>query len=706
MADSISIVMKMNEDISGKLKSIASTSKGVSKEFEVLQNRADALGKRYADFNQMSAKTAAEALDVKRAMDEAAKSFKKTGDEADQVRFQQLREEYTALTDAAKTYAEEAKQTQKAMRETYDQARKLEDGSGSGSGGFLTSTFGKTLGGALAASGVIREIGSSIAGAGSLFVESAVGQPMATAINSALSGAFSGAAAGAIAGLPGMAIGALGGGLAGALSGGTQVYAQQDDAFKSYYQQLYEDSQTKASESLTSGSATAAQRELDAIAFDRLLGDGIGAQYLSDLRTLAAETPMEYSDLTDMSRALATGFGDAPDRMLELMTAIGDAGSAVGVTAADMTEMARAMSRMNSSGKATLEYLNIFQDRGVDVIGMLGKAMGKTQGEIYDMISKGKINGQKAADIIQTGMEAQYSGAMEEMAATFSGLTSTLSDAMTEIDAARGIGYNQERTGGLQAEIDAYGGGLGQALETLNGIAGQNAAYMENLSEQYMREALSAVLMGHETTLYDDETAKELQGMRDAYLEAWNDYDQGNQEAGLKMESLKEQAEAMATAAYESSDQYQIMHETELNQIAAIRENTAALDGWRNAYELQQEQSKGRGAAIGGDEDESEGVRTSEYTTSRTSLMEDLANIPNSNAYGLKYVPYDGYPAMLHQGERVLTAEESRRQSRSGAGGLSVTITGPVSVRQDSDIDAIVMRLADELEARALAYGG
>ena len=63
MADSISIVMKMNDDITGKLKSIASTSKGVSKEFELPQNRVDALGKRYADFNQQSAKTAAEALD-------------------------------------------------------------------------------------------------------------------------------------------------------------------------------------------------------------------------------------------------------------------------------------------------------------------------------------------------------------------------------------------------------------------------------------------------------------------------------------------------------------------------------------------------------------------------------------------------------------------------------------------------------------------
>lgn len=43
---------------------------------------------------------------------------------------------------------------------------------------------------------------------------------------------------------------------------------------------------------------------------------------------------------------------------------------------------------------------------------------------------------------------------------------------------------------------------------------------------------------------------------------------------------------------------------------------------------------------------------------------------------------------------------------RNPGGGLSVTITGPVTVRQDSDIDTIVMHLADEIEARALAYGG
>ena len=156
---------------------------------------------------------------------------------------------------------------------------------------------------------------------------------------------------GSLAGPIGTAIGAVVGGTIGLVQGGTQMFQGQDEAFKSYYQGLYEQGQTAAGESLSAGSDTAAQRELDAIAFNRLLGEGVGDQYLERLRTLAADTPLEYSGLTSMSRALATGFGDTPERMLELITAIGDAGSAVGVTVSDMETMAQALSRMNSSGK-------------------------------------------------------------------------------------------------------------------------------------------------------------------------------------------------------------------------------------------------------------------------------------------------------------------------------------------------------------------
>lgn len=673
MADSISIVMKMNDDISGKLKSIASMSKGVSKEFETLQNRADALGKRYADFNQQAAKTAAEALNVKRSMDEAAKAFKETGEEADRVRFQQLREEYQALTDSAKTYSEEAKAVQKTMRETYDQVRKLDDGSsGSGSSRGMT---GSSLLGTLGKAGLLDMAGDAASQWANTFVSSAAGSEVGGLFSGALSGAASGAAMGSLVGGPaGTAIGAAIGGGLGLLTSGSQVFEQRDDAFKSYVQDAAENALSEQESGIASGTETAAQRELDAIAFDRLLGEGVGEQYLSDLRTLAAETPMEYGDLTTMSRALATGFGDSPDRMLELMTAIGDAGSAVGVTASDMTEMAQAMSRMNSSGKATLEYLNIFQDRGVDVIGMLGEALDKTQGEIYDMISRGQINGQSAADIIQRGMEARYSGAMEEMAGTYSGLTSTLEDAQTEIDAAYGEGYTKARNEGLKEQIDWLTGESGEAVEEANRAIGAWKAELENQKEQYIRDAVDAMM-----------ASDEYQSAKAAGDAA-------------EMGRLIMQAKVRGMSEYNDSDGAQELLAMEKALVDGIRDDTSLnQDYWDAGYEKGQWYNKGLLSAIGGNYVEYE------------SLPGDIsynADTGNSNAYGLKYVPYDGYPAMLHQGERVLTAEEARRQSRSGAGGLSVTITGPVTVRQDSDIDAIVMRLADEIEARALVYGG
>lgn len=672
MADSISIVMKMNDDISGKLKSIASTSKGVSKEFETLQNRADALGKRYADFNQQAAKTAAEALDVKRSMDEAAKAFKETGDEADRVRFQQLREEYQALTDSAKTYSDEAKKTQKAMRETYDQVRKLDDGSsGNGSSRGMT---GSSLLGTLGKAGLLNMAGDAASQWANTFVSSTAGSAVGSLFSGALSGVASGAAIGSIVPGIGTAAGAVIGGGLGLLTSGSQVFEQRDDAFKSYVQDAAENALSEQESGIASGTETAAQRELDAIAFDRLLGEGVGEQYLSDLRTLAAETPMEYGDLTTMSRALATGFGDSPDRMLELMTAIGDAGSAVGVTASDMTEMAQAMSRMNSSGKATLEYLNIFQDRGVDVIGMLGEALDKTQGEIYDMISRGEINGQSAADIIQRGMETRYSGAMEEMAGTYSGLTSTLEDAQTEIDAAYGEGYTKARNEGLKEQIDWLTGESGEAVEEANRAIGAWKAELENQKEQYIRDAVDAMM-----------ASDEYQSAKAAGDAA-------------EMGRLIMQAKVRGMSEYNDSDGAQELLAMEKALVDGIRDDTSLnQDYWDAGYEKGQWYNKGLLSAIGGNYVEYE------------SLPGDIsynADTGNSNAYGLKYVPYDGYPAMLHQGERVLTAEEARRQSRSGAGGLSVTITGPVSVRQDSDIDAIVMRLADEIEARALVYGG
>lgn len=68
----------------------------------------------------------------------------------------------------------------------------------------------------------------------------------------------------------------------------------------------------------------------------------------------------------------------------------------------------------------------------------------------------------------------------------------------------------------------------------------------------------------------------------------------------------------------------------------------------------------------------------------------------------MSYVPYNNFPALLHEGERVLTASQARQYDAGGP--LSVTINlGGVSARMESrqDAEEIARVIAEEV-AQAL----
>lgn len=512
-------------------------------------------------------------------------------------------------------------------------------------------------------------------------------------LSGALGGAGSGAAIGTmIAPGVGTAIGAAVGGLVGLASGASQNFETKDEYFKDYVQSAVEGQLTAMQEGIASGSATAGQWELDSIAFRQLLGEQYGDQYLTGLREFASSTPMEYSDLTAMSRALAPGFADGTEeslqRMMDLMEGIGNAGSALGVDASGMTVMAQALSRMESSGKASLEYLNMFQDRGVDVIGMLGQHYGVDQGEIYDMISKGSISGQDAVAIIQQGME-RYSGAMDTMSQTFSGLQSTLADAQTAMDAAYGEGYNETRKQGLEDEISFLSGESGAMMEEANRALGAWQAELENSKEQFIRDAITEAMNSQEyqTAAAEDDAAEMGRIIMQAKIDGMNAYNasEGAQEA-LQMELDLAEAvrndtatdQAFWDAGYRKGEQFS----TGLAAaIAANKVRDIVANGIAEMYAASSPYLSGAPSAIG----------ASPYGAAR------------SHAYGLNRVPYDGYRAILHEGERVLTAGEARA-SDAMSRNVTVNVSGQWSVRDDSDIDLIAARIADSLE-RALAAG-
>nr|DAV44043.1 MAG TPA: tail tape measure protein [Bacteriophage sp.] len=681
-----SVAFSVTDNLSQSIVGMKNSVNSFKQDVTGLQQQLDKLDSTRFQLKNFDLKNARQELDrTKKALQELGDTATEADREAARADFERANQNYENVRRQLNLVSKQARQTERDLLDATDAISKADNRAGSSVGGVLS---------ALGKAGLMDMAGDVALDFGNLVVGSTFGSEVGGVVSSGISGALSGAAMGSLLGPVGTAVGAAIGGGLGLLQGGSQAAQGRDDAFKQYYSDLYDTQQAAAEESLSAGGDTASQRELDAIAFNRLLGQGVGDQYLEDLRTLAADTPMEYGDLTSMSRALATGFGDAPDRMLELMTAIGDAGSAVGVTASDMEIMAQAMSRMNSSGKATLEYLNIFQDRGVDVIGMLADAMGKTQGEIYDMISGGDINGQEAVNIIQAGMESMYGGAMETMAQTFDGLTSTLEDAMTEIDNAMGEGYNERAKEGLQADIDAYGGALGDALAQANEIIGEGKAIAENLDRQYSREALSALTLGTSTTVYGEDQANRLAEMHDQYTSLVDQYQNATEEdkavIASQIEALKEEAQAMADSAYDASEMSQELHDVNLDLITAIRENTAALGSaaWGKDYEVEQEKTKGTGSTL---------------LDTVSSAISKANSFVGQNAWGLDRVPYDNYLTYLHEGERVLTASQARAMDQGGsAPNVSVTVSGN-TFGAGMDETAVAEAIADTAVRKILA---
>lgn len=671
MAEEVGIVMKLYDQVSPSLKSIAGNTKAFDKNMDDLEESLKAYEKAQdtltGKLNDL--KKAMEASTVK--VSDARKEYRKLKDETSKGALDDAIDEQTRLRREMEETRAVIQSNAAAYKNLYKEAgaaaaaeSRFSNRAGDGSG--ILSALGKA--------GILSMAGDAAGQWANVMVGSTLGSSAGSVFSSALSGAASGAAMGSLAGPIGTAVGAAIGGGVGLLSGGSQVFQERDEAFKSYVQESTQTQLEEMASDIASGSATASQRELDLIAFNKLLGDGVGGEYLNDLRTMASATPMEYSDLTTMSRALATGFGDSPDRMLALMTGIGNAGSAVGVDAGGMATMSQALSRMQSSDKASLEYLNAFQERGIDVIGMLASSLGVSQGQVYEMISDGDISGRKAVDIIQQGLE-QYAGAMDEMSKTFSGLESTLADAQTEMDNAYGEGYNEARKQGLQEEIDYLSGESGALIQEANRAMGAWQAELENSKEQYIRDAMDEVLNS------DEYKAAMAAGTDEGYAEA------GRMLMEAKVRGMNE---------YNSSEGAQLMVSYEMSMAEAIRDDAASNDAyWDAGYRKGQEYSKGFFAARSG---QNPNVEYRSWMDPNSSDY-DPARAFTGNAYGLSRVPRNGL-YYLHQDERVQTAQEAR-SDRSGRP-IQITITGN-NFGAGATAEEIAQRLADSIELKLAA---
>lgn len=709
----VSIALSAKDKVSSILKKVSQVSGQTADEIDKLQDSLDTLSGAKIDLKTNLDK-------VRQQVSEARKEFRKLGDSVSEQNYKDKLSELEKLEQQYYAVSKSIRMVENEETSLAGTRSKLSNRETTGSG---TGSMMGTIGSALATAGFGQMLSGSLSGAAGAFFSSYYGSTDGAAIQSVLGNAISGATMGASAGMmvagpTGAAIGAAAGTLIGAVSGGieaaTQKFTEKDEAFKSYVQEQTEGALEAQSAALTSGSSIAGSREQTQMAFAKALGgDEAANAYLEQVREMATRTNYTYDEITAYTKQLLNSY--APDEILDVLGNLSDATSGLNLNSSDVSLWVSGLNRMRITDKATLEYLNYFSERGLNVYEALSKALGVQESAVQDLISDGKVSGTQAADAILDYIGEQYGGLSDRLASSYEGLMGNIEDANADLQAAMGEGYNEARKVGLQEQLDWMNGEMGASMQQAYEQIGAFQASLENTRDQMVRDAMDAVMKGVMPEDGFESQLSRLQEMAEEYASAASIAaaqpadSTAAQQAQADMGRLLAEAQVMAQNEYNASEGAQILLESQLTLAQQVAADTSADATYYNAgLRLGQQYTKGISAAIASYRPQTitvpvvtGSIGTSAGTTTGTTTGSHLTGATSPyRAIGENRVPRDNTLYLLHEGERVLTAREARAQDQGGTGGVVINMGGNYTVRKDSDISAI----AEAVAARILRY--
>lgn len=685
-----SVALSVEDNLSQAIVGMKSAMNSFRQDAAGLQSQLDKLSATRVQMKLDLTGAQREARQAQRAFESLGESATEAERQAAKADWSQAEENLENIRQQYDLVSRQVRQTTKDLEAATGAISKLDNRAARSGGGGETYLLD-----ALGTAGLGQMAGDAAQEIANTLISSTYGSAAGGLISSGLSGAISGAAIGSIVPGIGTAVGAAIGGALGTGSGLSQVFSSRSDAFSSYVQEAVEGQLSDQSEAISSGSDIAANREQKQLAFSTLLGsDDSAEKYLQDVQDMAARTNYTYDEITGYAKSLVKPFG--ADRSLGVLTTLSDASAALSLNESDNSVLIAGLSRMRLTDKTTQEYLNYFSERGIDVYEALSKW--GDAATVAEKVADGQISGIEAADALLSYMDEQYGGLSARMAETYQGMVDNLADAEANAQAALGEGYNETRKEGIQAQMDWLSSG---AMEEANRAIGAWQAELENEKERYQREAIEAMMSS------DEYQSAEAQG--DA----------------AEMGRLLMEAKIQGMNEYNASEGAQLALQAELTLADAIREDTQTNDAyWDAGWQKGQQYTTGLNAAIMASPfvsdleklgasrsgmSGSDGATYSwdDFVSGGKSLLEHLEWFGSSRsggpaAFGLNRVPYDNYAAILHQGERVLTAREARAMDRQGGAFGSVTVTGnQFIVRQESDIDAVAAAILRRAELAA-----
>ena len=428
--------------------------------------------------------------------------------------------------------------------------------------------------------------------------------------------------------------------------------------------------------------------------FEVMMGDAeAAAKKVEELKEMGAKTPFELGDLASATKTLLA-FNVSADDSTGVLQQLGDISLG---NVQKLESLTRAYGKMNASQKVTLEDINMMIDAGFNPLLIVAENTGETMEEVYDRISKGGVSFEEISGAINqaTSEGGQFYQGMEKASQTTQGLISTLKDAAQSkigelfsdisekikellpnvISFVENIDTEEIVTGvenlmqtfenllpvitGVTAATVAY--------KAATSIAGIIDALRKATEGQTIAQALlNAVMNANPFVLI----ATLIAGLVAAIVTLWNTNEGFRNAVISAWESIKTAAEKIFTAIAN------FFTETIPNAFQSMIDWIS--DGISSfvdiGYQIVDSIMSGISAAWDGLVSWFNGIWDSLFGGRNVDVNVNAnatsSGVNGSHAGGLNYVPFDGYIAELHKGERVLTADEARgynnRSNNSG----------------------------------------
>lgn len=682
MGEDISVALKMTDNLADAAARMKGNLTSMRTDVGALRTEMTALNDRKLELKVDLTK-------AQKELAEAKKAFKETGSAEDELRYRAAEADYSNISNELKLISTQATLTQKDLLNAMDTFRRVDERAEK------SSALGQ-----IAQAGLFNQVGQALAGTAATLLTSGLSSDVGSVAGSVFDGAISGASMGLVTGNPMVALaGAAIGAGSSLISGITQVYENQSEAMKSYVSDLYNSVTQATLDGLEAGMATAESREQDLRAFTSILGDDqSAAEVQQDLIEIGRTPPFSYETAADLAKGML-GLGLSREETSARIDSLSNAAAALSLSDSSVSSIVSALESSLLSGKMETRVMKSMSKQGINVYEALAQEFDMSESQVADSLSD--LDVERAVSAIYDYMGTRFAGAAEGLSNTYSGAQGILESYQEDLSASMGGGYEAQRTEGLQAQISYLSGEIGQAWQEANELVGQSQAYLDNLKDEYGRQAMTALFTGEMGELLSPESVEQLQGMHDQYLEqmsiARGDDEEAAALAGQQIGALMETAQAFGENEYTVSDAALAVVDIQEQQVDALRENTEAIKAWKPSYDLQQTQSKGMNlmdrVLFGGD---AESVNAS-LSSTQDDIWGRLQGSANGYASGLERVPQTGL-YLLHENERVSRAAEA------GGGGVSVKVSvDQLVVREEADIQKVAEALLEEARLQAMA---